>query len=309
MSVAAADAVVENRFRPAHPIDLRRTFAFALRYPTGMLRPDGVWRATRTPDGPATLRLRSHAGEVTATGWGPGAAWAVERAPVMVGAGDDPGSFVAAHRHPVVDDLHRHAPGLRVPRTEAVFETLVHVVLEQKVQSRQARRAYRAIVQRHGEPAPGPAAHALGLRLLPHPDALARIPAYVFHRYNVERKRAVTLVTAARYAERLDECAGLPLRDAYERLRTLPGIGAWSAAEVAVVALGDHDAVSVGDYHLPNTICWALAGEARGDDRRMLELLEPWRGQRARVVRLVESAGITAPKYGPRLSLHDIRAI
>ena len=80
-------------------------------------------------------------------------------------------------------------------------------------------------------------------------------------------------------------------------------------AETARSAFGDPDAVSVGDFHLPNLVSWALAGEPRGDDARMLELLEPFRGQRARVVRLLELWGIRPPRYGPRMSIRSIASI
>ena len=297
-----------NRFRPSHPVDLRRTLGPSLRRPTGAVRPDGVWRATRTPAGPATVRLRSMGdGSIDAQAWGAGAAWAVEHAPDMAGATDDAGDF-SSRGHPLVRELIGRFPGLRIPRTLAVFEHLTIAILEQKVQGRQARRAYRAIVGRWGEPAPGPAG-AFGLRLAPSPEVVARIPAWALHSCNVERKRAVTLVAAARYAGRLEECTSLPPLAAAARLTTLPGIGPWTAAEVAVTALGDTDAVSVGDFHLPNTVSFALAGDVRADDARMLELLEPWRGQRARVVKLIEAAGISAPKFGPRLELQDIRGL
>lgn len=68
-------------------------------------------------------------------------------------------------------------------------------------------------------------------------------------------------------------------------------------------AMGDPDAVAVGDYHIPNTVSWALANEPRADDARMLELLEPFAGHRGRVTMLLKFGGISAPKYGPRLSL------
>ena len=67
--------------------------------------------------------------------------------------------------------------------------------------------------------------------------------------------------------------------------------------------------MSVGDFHLKNLVAFALAGEPRGTDERMLELLEPWRGHRARVIRLLEASGIEAPKYGPRYSPPDRRAM
>ncbi len=88
----------------------------------------------------------------------------------------------------------------------------------------------------------------------------------------------------------------------------MPGIGPWTAAEVGVRALGDADAVSVGDFHLPNLVAYALAGEPRGNDARMLELLEPYRGQRARVMRLLELSGIRPPRYGPRLAPRRIES-
>jgi hypothetical protein len=66
--------------------------------------------------------------------------------------------------------------------------------------------------------------------------------------------------------------------------------------------------VPLGDYHIPNAVTWALAGEPRGDDARMLELLEPYTGQRGRVIRLLMSGGRGAPRYGPKLSRQDIRA-
>jgi 3-methyladenine DNA glycosylase/8-oxoguanine DNA glycosylase len=301
-------APIETRFRPRLPVDLRATFGAALRWPTATARPDGVWRATRTPDGPATVRYRGVGRDVVVQAWGPGAARAIADAATTIGAGDDLDGFDAT-RHPLVRELHRRNPGLRMPRTGAVLEALVPAVFDQKVQSGQARRAFAALVRRYGEPAPGEPARRIGLRLLPSPADLGRIPVHAFHPLNVEAKRAITVIRGARLAPRLEECAAMALPAAYARLRSVPGIGPWTAAEVGAVAFGDPDAVSVGDFHLPNTIAWALAGEPRADDARMLELLEPFAGHRGRVVKLVERAGMRAPRYGPRLSLHDIRAL
>ncbi len=90
---------------------------------------------------------------------------------------------------------------------------------------------------------------------------------------------------------------------ARRRLRVIPGVGVWTSAEVALVALGDADAVSVGDYHLKNVASWHLAGEPRGTDERMLELLEPFRPHRGRVLRLLKIGAGPAPRYGPRMPL------
>jgi len=302
------DAGAETRFRPRLPVDLQRTFAGALRWPLGAMRADGVWRTTRTSDGPATVRYRTVGTDVVVQAWGPGAECAIADAATTVGAGDDIAGFDAT-RHPLVRELHRRAPGLRMLRTGAVLEALVPAVFEQKVQSGQARRAFAALVRRYGEPAPGEPARLLGLRLLPTAEVLTRVPAYAFHPLNVEGKRAATVLRCARRAVWLEAGATLPLTDAYARLQSVRGVGAWTAAEVGARAFGDPDAVSVGDFHLPHTIAWALAGEPRADDERMLELLEPFAGHRGRVVKLVEQAGIRAPRYGPRLRLQDIRAL
>ncbi len=229
--------------------------------------------------------------------------------PSLVGADDDVDGFAeVASRHPLVADLARRMPGLRMPRTRQVFEAIVPVVIEQKVTGREARRSYARLVRKLGRPAPGPGA-ALGLVVPPPAEVWAATASWVFHRAGVERRRADTIRVAATYARRLDEAASLPLEDAKTRLTALPGVGAWTAAEVAQIALGDADAVSVGDFHIPNTVAWALAGEARGDDERMLELLDPFRPHRGRVIRLIEAAGIGAPKFGPRMPINSIAGL
>ncbi len=285
------------------PVDLGRTLGPLRRGrsdPSMRVGPDGVWRATRTPAGPATTCLTVRGTTVTARAWGPGAQWALEALPALVGAADDPGGFDP--RDPVVADLHRRLPGLRLGRSSAVVEALVPSILEQKVVGLEARRSYIRLVRTLGEVAPGPGA----LMVPPAPAVLAATPYWAFHRFGVERKRAETIRAACSYAHRLEEVADMPLADAYQRLTTLPGVGPWTAAEVALVALGDADAVSVGDYHLPDMVAWALAGEARADDARMLELLEPYRGHRGRVIRLISIAAPRPPRFGPRMPLQSI---
>src|SRR4029079_5825019 len=94
---------------------------------------------------------------------------------------------------------------------------------------------------------------------------------------------------------------------AKRRLRALPGFGPWTSALVAMSAVGDADGVPVGDLHLPSMVTWALAGEPRGTDERMLELLESFAGHRGRVIRLLKSSGIRAPRFGPKLALQHTR--
>lgn len=286
-------------YRPPHELDVMMTLAPLRRGrgdPTMRFAADGVWRATRTPEGAATVHLRPDGRDVAVRAWGPGAGWAAATVPALLGADDDPRSF--APSQPLMRRLHRERPGLRITRSGSVFEALLPAILEQRVVGIEARRAYRGLVRVHGEPAPGPA----GLMLSPAPAVLATLPYTAMHRFGVERKRAETIRRAAAAADRLERAVDRPLGEARGLLESVPGVGAWTAAEVAMVALGDADAVSVGDYHLPNHVAWALAGERRADDARMLELLEPYRGHRGRVIRLIGEAGIAPPRRAPRMA-------
>jgi 3-methyladenine DNA glycosylase/8-oxoguanine DNA glycosylase len=261
---------------------------------------DALRLAARTPEGPGMLALDRLGGELVATGHGRGGGWLVERADAIAGLRDDLGDFPAlAARHPVVQRLAHTFAGVRLPATGLLFHRLMRAVLEQKVTGTEAFRAYRKICRHFGEPAPGPG----DLLLPPDPAAIAATPYWVFHPFGVEQRRTQTLLRAAAVAARLERCAGA--EDATHRLLTLPGIGPWTAAEVVRTVFGDPDAVSVGDYHIPNTVAWGLAGEPRGTDARMLELLEPFRGHRGRVCDLLGYGGIRAPRFGPRMPIRS----
>jgi 3-methyladenine DNA glycosylase/8-oxoguanine DNA glycosylase len=205
----------------------------------------------------------------------------------------------------LVRELQRRFPGLRLPRTGQLVPALLPAITEQKVTGGEARAAYVAIVRRFGEPAPGPA----GLTLTPAAARLAQLPYFEFHPFGLERRRAELLTSVARGARDIEAMTALPPADALARLQTIRGIGAWTAAEATRIAFGDPDAVSLGDAHLPDLVSWALAGEARADDGRMLELLAPYVGQRARVIRLLEVSGIRIPRFGPRFAPRRIGRI
>jgi 3-methyladenine DNA glycosylase/8-oxoguanine DNA glycosylase len=183
-----------------------------------------------------------------------------------------------------------------------VFEALVPVVLAQKVIGQEAHRSYQALVKALGEAAPGPP----GLTVAPSAAVLARTPYWTFHKFGVERRRAEVIIRAAHSASRLEETVMMDLSSARRRLEAFPGVGPWTAAKVAQVALGDPDAVQVGDYHLPHSVGYALEGTVRSTDERMLKLLEPYSGHRARVIRLITIAGIAAPRFGPKMPLRSI---
>jgi 3-methyladenine DNA glycosylase/8-oxoguanine DNA glycosylase len=294
--------VVTRVLRPPARYDLARTLrrlALIPGEPTVCAEATEAWWATRTPDGPGTLHLARSAGELVATGYGPGKAWLLDRAGAIAGLDDDVTGFPTG-RHPLVDRLWREYSGLRLPSTGQVFHHVVPAILGQKVTGKEASRGYRRLLATLGEAAPGPNP---ALRVPPAPETLAATPYWAFHPWGVEQRRADTIRRAAAHAAGLGRATDPA--EATRRMTALPGIGPWTAAEVVRVAYGDPDAVSVGDYHIKNTVAWALAGEVRGTDDRMLELLEPFQGHRGRVCLLLESAGLGAPRFGPRMPIRS----
>jgi 3-methyladenine DNA glycosylase/8-oxoguanine DNA glycosylase len=290
------------------PLDLVRTLAPLVRGNgdrTIRVGSDRVWWATCTSSGAVTVAIRRPTPDaLELEAFGPGAEEGLARVPGLLGLGRADlrvGSLVDVEDRRIAD-LARRFPGVRITRTAAVMDALIPAIIEQKVTGTEARRAWQGLVRAHGEDAPAGGPGAPPLRLPPTPAALARLPYYAYHPFGVERRRADVVRAVASRADWFEAIADLPLEAAYARLRSVPGVGPWTAAEVAVRALGDPDAVSVGDYHLPNRVAFALAGESRADDARMLELLEPYLGRRALVIRALELGGPTPPKYGPRFA-------
>ena len=308
------------------PMDLRAVLGPLARGsgdPTMRVAAGAAIRASVTPDGPATIELRvagtsaagtSAAGtSVAARAWGPGGAWLLDHLPAMLGLDDDDTGFEPG-LHPVVAGLARRLGRVRLGRTGAVWEALLPAILEQRITGTEAWRNYRRLVRACGGPAPGP----FGLMLPPAPAVVAGLPSWTLTGLGIEPRRGTLLRRTAREAPRL-EAIGAAAREPggggagasvlVAALRAHAGIGPWTAAEVTLRALGDPDAVSVGDAHLSNVVAFTLTGAPRGTDERMLELLAPWAGHRARVVRLIERSGATPPRYGPRVAPRDIREL
>lgn len=300
------------RIRLEQPVDLRSAFGLLVRGsgdPTMRLATGAAIRASVTPDGPGTIEIRGEA-ELRARAWGPGGAWLLERLPAALGLDDVDTGFDPGH-HPAVAALARRHGRVRLGRTGAVWEALLPAILEQRITGTEAWRNYRRLVRAHGGPAPGP----FGLALPPTAARIASLPSWTLTGLGIEPRRGALLRRIAREMPRL-EALGAVARAPGQggegaialaaALQAHPGIGPWTAAEVTLRALGDPDAVSVGDAHLSNVVTFALTGAPRGTDERMLELLQPWTGHRARVIRLLEAARVRPPRYGPRVAPRDL---
>jgi 3-methyladenine DNA glycosylase/8-oxoguanine DNA glycosylase len=263
--------------------------------PTTRLGPHDFWRATHTPDGPGTLHLRWPTGTLEAAAYGPGSAWLLQRVPAMTGALDQGHRFTDAH--PQIMQAQRNHPHVRFGASGTLYHELLPTILAQRITGGEAIAQWHRVVHRLGDPAPGP--NPL-LRLPPSPRRLLGQPRWWFHPLGIESKRIAAMHEVARHADRLWEWAVLSPAQAAAKLQLLPGIGPWTVGTVLATALADPDAVAVGDFHLKNIVASALSGRARGTDEEMLLALEPYAGQRGRVVRLLLADGHRAPAFGPR---------
>ena len=262
---------------------------------------DGViWRTSLQPSGPVTAQIsRTAVDTVHCRAWGGGAEEFAGNLPALLGADDDASDF--RPEHPTIAQALSRVPHLRLGRTGRVLEAIIPAVLEQRVQGVEAFRSWRLLVTAFGAPAPGPAPP--GMRVPPSAGAWRTIPSWEFHRANVDPGRARTLVGCAERADALERQSD---RNAF---MSLPGVGVWTAAETAQRALGDADALSVGDYHLASMIGWTLLGRPI-DDPAMEELLQPMRPHRYRVVRLLEVSRLAQlPRRGPRLPRQRISGL
>jgi len=315
--MAKAEAARVREWEAPFDVDVRLTLSVHGRGrsdPTFRIDETGaVWRTSLTPDGPATIRVLGPGRGADAVGgctrvvayaWGPGADWLLDALPAALGLYDDVSGFDPGV-HPVLRDVARRHPGLRLGRSGRLMEALVPAILEQKVATVEAHRAWRILLTRFGTAPPGPA--PAGMRVFPEPRAWLRIPSWDWHRAGAEAVRARTIKSAASVADSLERLLADGHAEADRKLRTIGGIGPWTSAETRQRAAGDPDAVSVGDYNLPKAVGWALAGRHTTDDEVMLELLAPYAGHRHRVTRLVKLSGLRPPRRGPRLPVRDYR--
>ena len=256
----------------------------------GRMQAGGVRRAEQGPAGPLVLEVRPHGDAVQLQVWGPpatpsaAAAAALAATRAWAGLTDDLTGFdELVGAHPVLREVRRHLSAPVLSRLPRVAESFGHAVLGQLVQGKEAKRSTVQLVALAGTPAPQ------GLWAWPTGAALGAQPAHALRRCGISLRGAGALhrmaVEEARF-ERIVATGDWHALDA--ALVALPGVGGWTSAETRL-ELGDADAVSVGDYHIPATVGWAI-GDRTEDDEAMLELLAPFAGHRGRTIRLIEQA-------------------
>ena len=312
----------EIEVRLAGPYSLWRTLRPMQRGasdPTMQRTDAGVWRGMLTPAGPASMQLQEQAGDegvtVVARTFGPGAQWAAGTVADLVGACDDPQRFrqrlqTAAAESRWSPEQHRtiqfvaaayQQTAWRLPKSHGVWESVLAAVLEQKVTGKESKGAWRSLALEFGDVAPGPV--PVGLRVPPTPEQIRLVPSWRWRNFAVDRPRSDAILQLAARGASLGRLLEMTPVEARAALTSVRGVGAWTYAEVAQRALGDADAVSVGDYHLAHWVVYSITGRRHGTDEEMLHLLAPFAGDRYRAVRMIEMHGRPMPRRGPRMSI------
>ncbi|HUP76171.1 MAG TPA: hypothetical protein VM282_24265 [Acidimicrobiales bacterium] len=253
---------------------------------------DDVAFATNTPSGAASARFRRRDDVLVVDAWGEGCAHVLARAATLAGLHDRPLEF--APDHPALAALVRRFAGMRLTAGTDPIEIAMHAVFAQRITAHEARRSWSRFAHRYGVAAPGP----LGLTAPPRPEIVARLCRDDLLHVGLDFHRSRALMALAREAGRLRATID-DVESVSARLRTLPGIGPWTIGLVRHLAYGDARAVPLDDWHIGRDLCFALSGQLRGDDARMLELLAPFAGNEGRVWRLISAAGIHHPRRGP----------
>jgi endonuclease III len=278
------------------PLDLAMTMGLigmSSRDPSfRVLGRDTVAFATNTPSGAASARFMCRPETLVVDVWGDGGAHVLARAATLAGLHDRPLDFVPDHQ--ALAALVRRFAGLRLTAGADPVEVAMHAVFGQRVTSHEARQSWSRFARRYGEAAPGP----LGLIAPPRAEVVARLGRNDLLHLGLDLHRSRALTALAREADRLRATID-DVGQVSARLRALPGIGPWTIALVRHFAYGDACAVPLDDWHIGRDLCFALSGQLRGDDARMLELLAPFAGNEGRVWRLVSAAGIHHPRRAP----------
>jgi 3-methyladenine DNA glycosylase/8-oxoguanine DNA glycosylase len=251
--------------------------------------------AFRMSNGPVTLHL-AQIGPTTieAIAWGPSAALALEQVPAICGAHDDPDAFTTDHEG--MQRIARRFRKMRSPRVPWTFESLVAIILQQRIAFVEAAQGWAKIARERGSDAPGP----LGLRLFPDKQTLLDMPTWAYRESLVDRKRELAIRALLDHDEEIVGSLEKSFDEIRATLQRIPGIGPWTIESFLGQSRGDPDAVPTADYWIPHMVSFALTGKPRSDDAEMLALLERFRPHRGRALRLLGAAGYSAPRHGPR---------
>jgi AraC family transcriptional regulator of adaptative response / DNA-3-methyladenine glycosylase II len=193
---------------------------------------------------------------------------------------------------PVLAPLVAARPGLRVPGAWDGFELAVRAIFGQQITVPAAIRLLGRLVETHGAPLPAATKDGEGLsHLFPSPGRLAGADLAVLGMPKA-RALAVTSLAQAICADPAIFSRGASLEAAIAKLRSLPGIGEWTAQYIAMRELREPDAFPAADIGLMRAMA---ADGRRPSPSELLSRAERWRPWRAYAALHLWAAGIVDP--------------
>jgi 3-methyladenine DNA glycosylase/8-oxoguanine DNA glycosylase len=261
---------------------------FGIGDPTTRLTNNTFNQARWYPSGPATLRLTLRQDTIELDAFGPGARDAAGSATRLLGITDIPPQLIGHSAAERISQMHR---GIRLSRCASFSAQLVTVILQQRIEWQQAARQWRRLCKAAGDPAP-----CGDLTLPPSFERLRDLTLLEFRKLNISEQQAKTIKEVGRIWKRIDGWAETSTQELRTRLSYVPGIGPWTTEMTLALYWAEADAVPLGDYALPHTVAYALTGRHRSDDKEMLDLLEPYRPHRGRLVRWIMGSNIAPPR-------------
>ena len=179
--------------------------------------------------------------------------------------------------HAVLRGSFPEGEGLRVPGALCGYQLAVRTVLGQQITVAAGRTLAERLVERFGEPIE--TAWPQLNRLFPAPEVLAGASGDALGQLGITRQRqaAITALAQAVTGQRLQLDGGADVPATIAFLKTLPGVGDWTAQYIAMRALRWPDAFPAGDLALHK----ALGVQALPHPARAAEVAssawKPWR--------------------------------
>jgi 3-methyladenine DNA glycosylase/8-oxoguanine DNA glycosylase len=208
-----------------------------------------------------------------------GARHGIARLRFATGVDDDLRGFYEAFADdPLIGAAVRAHPHLRPRRRPTPWETLLAAVTEQLIEIERAIGIQRRLIGRLGR-----RCERSGLRDAPTPAAVAAEAPARLQSFGLSEARAIALRRAAgMVASGSVDLDGNP-DEAWRRLRTVPGIGAWTVEYLGFYGHGRYDQIAAGDLGYIKLVGRLLTGNprARAEESQVRALMERygrWRG-------------------------------
>ena len=199
----------------------------------------------------------------------------------MLGIDQELAPFYAlAESDPVLAGLVRQFPGLHLPRTATLFESLILAILGQQISASVARTMRMLLIERYGARTEF---DEVTYFAFPRPEAILSALPEELRGLKLSRSKAeyVRVIAATALEPGWDELCELPDDEVVRRLTALRGVGNWTAQWALVRGLARPDALPLGDLALRRGVSRLWRDDEPVTDATVETIAEDWRPWRS----------------------------